>query len=290
MDSLPNRWMAQQRQRGYALCLMLEGHNTARQPLLAGRGPLHYCELYSETDAAQLASSGPVIVLLEQMQEPALVELLQHPESNWGWMGSLPAADLDDVTRHWRARLLLGPKGQQVLYRIHDNRTLGRALAHLSKAHWPDYLGPLISVCYWHEGRWCQAENPAPGDYPVPDPSPWLGAPNPQAEAILHANILRYLLAEHSEDLAALVEFQDPRIWLAQGPASTRLRSSTRIPSSGFIAPAATAWVSHRPISPARRCAPARRSPRRRGASPTRTDTAPARACGNWPRRPSAVR
>ncbi|KPG76695.1 DUF4123 domain-containing protein [Pseudomonas libanensis] len=216
MDSLPNRWMAQQRQRGYALCLMLEGHNTARQPLLAGRGPLHYCELYSETDAAQLASSGPVIVLLEQMQEPALVELLQHPESNWGWMGSLPDADLDDVTRHWRARLLLGPKGQQVLYRIHDNRTLGRALAHLSKAHWPDYLGPLISVCYWHEGRWCQAENPAPGDYPVPDPSPWLGAPNPQAEAILHANILRYLLAEHSEDLAALVEFQDPRIWLAQ--------------------------------------------------------------------------
>lgn len=216
MDSLPNRWMAQQRQRGYALCLMLEGHNTARQPLLAGRGPLHYCELYSETDAAQLVSSGPVIVLLEQMQEPALVELLQHPESNWGWMGSLPAADFDDVTRHWRARLLLGPKGQQVLYRIHDNRTLGRALAHLSKAHWPDYLGPLISVCYWHEGRWCQAENPAPGDYPVPDPSPWLGAPNPQAEAILHANILRYLLAEHSEDLAALVEFQDPRIWLAQ--------------------------------------------------------------------------
>ncbi|MBV4481436.1 DUF4123 domain-containing protein [Pseudomonas khavaziana] len=216
MDSLPNRWMAQQRQRGYALCLMLEGHNTARQPLLAGRGPLHYCELYSETDAAQLASSGPVIVLLEQMQEPALVELLQHPESNWGWMGSLPAADLDDVTRHWRARLLLGPKGQQVLYRIHDNRTLGRALAHLSKAHWPHYLGPLISVCYWHEGRWCQAENPAPGDYPVPDPPPWLGAPNPQAEAILHANILRYLLAEHSEDLAALVEFQDPRVWLAQ--------------------------------------------------------------------------
>ncbi|MDQ0980140.1 DUF4123 domain-containing protein [Pseudomonas synxantha] len=216
MDSLPNRWMAQQRQRGYALCLMLEGHNTARQPLLAGRGPLHYCELYSETDAAQLASSGPVIVLLEQMHEPALVELLQHPESNWGWMGSLPAADLDDVTRHWRARLLLGPKGQQVLYRIHDNRTLGRALAHLSKAHWPDYLGPLISVCYWHEGRWCQAENPLPGDYPVPDPSPWLGAPNPQAEAILHANILRYLLAEYSEDLAALVELQDPRIWLAQ--------------------------------------------------------------------------
>lgn len=216
MDSLPNRWMAQQQQRGYSLCLMLEGNNEARQPLLAGRSVSQYRNLYSETAAGELANAGPVILLLEQMSEPALVDLLQHPESNWGWLGSLLAADLTGVTRHWRERLLLGLKGQQTLYRLHDNRTLGRALAHLSKEHWPNYLGPLMSVCYWHEGRWCQDENPAPGEYPAPDSAPWLGIPNPQAEAILHANILRYLLAEHSEDLAALVEFQDPRTWLAQ--------------------------------------------------------------------------
>ena len=216
MDSLPIRWMAQQQQSGYPLCLMLEGSNEARQPLLAGRDQSQYCNLYSETAAAQLASSGPAILLLEKMSEPALVGLLQNPESNWGWLGSLPAADLSDVTRHWRERLLVGPKGQQALYRIHDNRTLARALAYLPKEHWPSYLGPLIGVCYWHEGRWCHHQNPAPGDYPVPDPAPWLGTPNPQAQAILHANILRYLLAEHSEDLAALVEFQDPKVWLAQ--------------------------------------------------------------------------
>jgi hypothetical protein len=50
----------------------------------------------------------------------------------------------------------------------------------------------------------------------VPEPTPWLNTPNPNASAILHANILRYLLAEHSEDLVALVEFQDPRVWLTQ--------------------------------------------------------------------------
>lgn len=216
MDSLPNRWVAQQQQRGYQLCLMLEGNNKARQPLLAVRNLSQYCNLYSETAAAELANAGPVVLLLGQLSEPALLDLLQHPESNWGWLGSLPAANLAGVTRHWRERLLLGPAGQHALYRIHDNRTLGRALAHLSKEQWPNYLGPLISVCYWHEGRWCINENPAPGDYPVPDPASWLGTPNPQAEAILHANILRYLLAEHSENLAALVEFQDPRIWLTQ--------------------------------------------------------------------------
>lgn len=216
MDNLPDQWMLQQQQSGYQLCLMLDGNNEAREPLLAGRDLAQYCTLYSDTAAKQLASVGPVILLLEQLSEPALVELLQHPESNWGWLGSLADADLAGVTRHWRERLVVGETGQQALYRMHDNRTLARALAHLSNAQWPVFLGPLISVCYWHEGRWHQNENPAPGDYPVPDPSPWLGAPNPQAQTILHANILRYLLAEHSEDLAALVEFQDPRIWLAQ--------------------------------------------------------------------------
>jgi hypothetical protein len=50
----------------------------------------------------------------------------------------------------------------------------------------------------------------------VPDSAPWLNIPNPHASAILHANVLRYLLAEHSGDLAALMEFQDPRVWLTQ--------------------------------------------------------------------------
>ena len=222
MDSLPRRWMAQQLQNGHRLCLIVEGGHEARQPLLAGCAPSHYCNLYSDTAAAELAGSGPIILLLEQINEPALADLLQHPESNWGWLASLSATDLTDVARHWRERLLTGPEGQQALYRIHDNRTLARALAHLAKEHWPVYLGPLISVCYWHEGHWCHHENPAPGDYPAPRLPPWLDTPNPQAEAILNANILRYLLAEHSEDLAALVEFQDPRIWLAQVLAQAR--------------------------------------------------------------------
>ncbi|MBP1123871.1 hypothetical protein JOE32_000338 [Pseudomonas sp. PvP025] len=216
MENLPSEWMVRQQQAGRRLCLILEGSNRARQPLLAVREPPYYRSLYSETVAAQLADSGPVILLLEHLNEPALVELLQHPEGHWGWLGSLPDEDLTSLARHWRERLIMGAAGSQALYRFHDSRTFARALAHLPKAHWPTFLGPMISVCYWHEGAWQQAENPAPGDYPVPDPAPWLTVPNPQSEAILHGNILRYLLAEHSENLAALFEFQDPRIWLTQ--------------------------------------------------------------------------
>lgn len=216
MDNLPNQWMSQQLQAGRRLCLILEGSNAARQPMLAARGFPDYCSLYAQTPLAEIATAGPLILLLDQVGEPALLDLLQKPEMNWGWLGSLPNVDLTDVTRHWRDRLLVGPEGHQALYRFHDNRTLARALNYLKVEQWPAFLGPLISVCYWHEDRWHYGSNPAPGDHPVPDPAPWLNIPNPNAYAILHANILRYLLAEHSESLAALVEFQDPRVWLTQ--------------------------------------------------------------------------
>ena len=212
----PGQWIAEQHQAGRRLCVILDGHHDARQRLLAVRNLSQYCSLYAETALVELAAAGPVILLMEQADEPGLVDLLQRPESNWGWLGSLPDDDLAGVVRHWRERLLVGHQGSQALYRFHDNRTLARALTHLQSEHWPVLLGPLISVCYWHEGHWRQSENPMPGEYPVPVPAPWLNTPNPQAEVILRANILRYLLTEHSEKLAGLVEFQDPRIWLAQ--------------------------------------------------------------------------
>ncbi|MBF6029420.1 DUF4123 domain-containing protein [Pseudomonas sp. P115] len=215
MPNMPGQWMARQQQAGHRLCLILEGDNQARESMLAARSLEHYRSLYAETRVAQLAMAGPVILLLESLSEPVLLNLLQAPETNWGWLGSLPSDDLEPVTRHWRDRLLVGGQGEQVMYRFHDNRTLARALAYLNPDHWPAFLGPLIGVCYWHDEHWRCDENPAPGEYTVPDPAPWLDTPNPNAGAILHANILRYLLAEHSEDLAALVEFQNPRTWLA---------------------------------------------------------------------------
>ncbi|MFP3496415.1 DUF4123 domain-containing protein [Pseudomonas sp. SIMBA_059] len=216
MQGMPYPWMALQQQAGRHLCLIVDGGAEACQALSAARDASRYCTLYSQTVLAELAHTGPVILLLEQVGEPALTRLLQQPETNWGWLGSLLNNDLTDVTRHWRERMLVGAPGRQALYRFQDNRTLARALAYLPAEQWPVYLGPLASVCYWHDDRWCCCDNPAPGEYPVPDPTPWSQVPNPQAAAILHANILRYLLAEHSEDLVTLVEFQDPRIWLSQ--------------------------------------------------------------------------
>ncbi|WP_455827144.1 DUF4123 domain-containing protein [Pseudomonas graminis] len=216
MLTMQGQWMARQQQAGRRLCLILEGGDEVRPLMLAVRTLPQYRGLYTETAVAELAATGPVLLLLEHLNEPALLDLLQRPETNWGWLCSLPSEDLESATQHWRDRLLVGAQGDQALLRFHDNRTLARVLEHLPMEHWPVFLGPLISVCYWHDHRWQWGDNPVPGDYPVPDPAPWLSTPNPNANAILHANILRYLLADHSEDLAALVEFQSPRIWLTQ--------------------------------------------------------------------------
>ena len=235
METPPNQWMVQQIQAGRRLCLILEGDNAARQPMLAARDLSAYCSLYAHTPLAEIATTGPVILLLEQMGEPALLDLLEQPETNWGWLGCIPTTDLSSLTHHWRERLLVGPAGHQSLYRFHDNRTLARALDYLPLQDWAAFLGPLISVCYWHENRWHSVDNPAPGEYPVPDPAPWLKAPNPNARAILHANVLRYLLAEHSENLVALVEFQDPKVWLTQVLEQARAWQWTRPEQLEFL-------------------------------------------------------
>ena len=73
MDTLPSQWMSQQLQAGRRLCLILEGENAARQPMLAARGLLEYCSLYAQTPLAEIATAGPLILLLDQVGEPALL-------------------------------------------------------------------------------------------------------------------------------------------------------------------------------------------------------------------------
>ncbi|MDT4863883.1 hypothetical protein FQZ97_986130 [compost metagenome] len=119
---------------------------------------------------------------------------------------------------HWRARILVGERPQQWLYRFHDNRVLGRALERLPPEELPEYLGPTASLLYWHETHWAELNNPAPGTYPVPDDPAWLhNAPPPGvATGILRDNLKLYLLAEHSDALARLAQERDPNQWLDQ--------------------------------------------------------------------------
>ena len=101
---------------------------------------------------------------------------------------------------------MTGERPNLAVYRVHDNRVLGRALAHLQPEQYAALLGPVSSICYWHAGQWNIADNPDPGEHPLPIDPPWLQTPVPE---LIYANVLfdntrRYLVGEHTEEMAKL--------------------------------------------------------------------------------------
>lgn len=216
----PRQWMTDQLRLGHTLCLILdsEGELVARQALLNTPDPEQYCCVYSQTPISELANAGPFIFLIDNPGDARLKPLLDEPERSWGWLASIGNGDLPALARHWRERLIIGTRPHRALYRFHDNRVLGRALAHIPEEARPEYLGPAISVCYWHSAQWNITHNPAPGEYPLPADPAWLSVPLPadRAMEILHSTVYRYLWAKHGEDLIRLSQRQDPGTWLTE--------------------------------------------------------------------------
>ncbi|WP_324727938.1 DUF4123 domain-containing protein [Pseudomonas chlororaphis] len=216
--TLPRQWMAEQLRLGHALCLILdsEGELDSRQALLNGRDSNQFCSVYRETPASDLADAGPFMFVIDDPDAQCISALLDAPERNWGWLASLQAGELPKLVAHWRARLIIGSRPHRALYRFHDNRVLSRALEHLPAEARPAYLGPAISLCYWQGEHWAVADNPAPGEYPIPSDPAWLQVPTPvsQAADIRETNAHRYLLDEHLETYMALADQQDPEAWL----------------------------------------------------------------------------
>lgn len=226
MTVVPGQWMIEQLKSGHSLCLILdsEGATDTRQALLKHRDSQWYRSVYSETQVADLADSGPFIFLIDNLHDEELKSLLKVPEHNWGWLASIRQGDLSALTQHWRERLIMGERPNQALYRFHDNRVLTRALGHIAQEAHPEYLGPAISVCYWQGMHWAVIDNPAPGQYPILADPAWLNVPAPQEQAmkILHCNLYRYLWAQRSDDLLALSQRQDPKLWLTEQLAQAR--------------------------------------------------------------------
>jgi hypothetical protein len=214
----PYQWMTEHSQARRTLCVVLDSESArdTRQALLQTSRFDQYLGVYGETKVADLADAGPFIFTINQPADKRIDDLLRNPERNWGWLASIAEGELPKLVEHWHARLIVGRRPHQALYRFHDNRVLTRALAHIPVDAYPAYLGPAISVCYWQGEHWQQTDNPAPGTYPVPESAPWLYTPvsAQQAMTIRLANAHRYLLAEHTQAYAKLAEQQEPDTWL----------------------------------------------------------------------------
>jgi hypothetical protein len=212
------QWLNAQSRSDRALFLMLDSldHPEECNALTQELGTEHARNLYVGTAANSLAQSGPLLFQIGSVRHPLVQTLLNTPERAWGWLASAGHADLDALAAHWRERIITGDSPNLAVYRVHDNRVLGRALAHLQPAQYAELLGPIISVCCWQDPQWSVADNPAPGTYPLPAEPPWLNTPIPETVRanVLFDNTRRYLVREHVEALASLAEQHDVDDWL----------------------------------------------------------------------------
>ncbi|TDV45149.1 uncharacterized protein DUF4123 [Pseudomonas helmanticensis] len=221
------QWLHEQSRAGRDLFLMLDtdGQSEARTALAADLGTERFRHLYAGTAAESLAQTGPLLLRIDMARHPVIQALLAPPERHWGWLSSAGHVALDDLASHWRERVVTGERPNLAVYRVHDNRVLGRALAHLQPEQYAALLGPVSSICYWHAGQWNVADNPDPGEHPLPIDPPWLQTPIPE---LIYANVLfdnarRYLVGEHTEAMAKLAEQLDMDDWLWGQIQLTRL-------------------------------------------------------------------
>ncbi|WP_223542871.1 DUF4123 domain-containing protein [Pseudomonas sp. GL-B-12] len=212
------QWLRAQAEQGRHIYLVLDsdGQLDERNALIAELGSDQYRNLYVGTPADSLADVAPYLFQLESAEHPALQALLNAPERNWGWLASAENNDLCALATHWQERLVTGERPNQALYRFHDNRVLGRALAYLQSGQNPEYLGPIASVCYWQAEQWIVTDNPEPGQYPLPSAPAWLSTPTPEAICanVQFDNSRRYLMREHTDTLVRLAEQQNIDTWL----------------------------------------------------------------------------
>jgi len=212
------QWLHTQSHAGCDLYLVLDAENQseAHAALARDLGTEQFRHLYAGTAAESLAQPGPLLMQIDTPQHSVIQQLLATPEQHWGWLASARHTEIDALAAHWRERVVTGERPNLAVYRVHDNRVLGRALAHLHPEQYSSLLGPLGSVCYWHAEQWNVATNPDPGAHPLPIDPPWLQTPTPE---LIYANVLfdntrRYLVGEHTEAMAKLAEQLDVDEWL----------------------------------------------------------------------------
>lgn len=220
MSDALNNWLGEQAKLNRVLILALDSlaePNPVTSLYSAGLMQ-RSVQLYRRTQYAEFAAISPWLTELHNPGADAFRKLLDDPQRNWGWIGSMDKTDLDGLTQHWQARMVIEEDGERSLFRFQDNRVIARCLSNLNETEYPLLLGPISSVLFWDEDQWKKTDNARPGVYPAPDPTPWLRNPESgeQARSILRDNLKRWLLTYHVEAAAELAETRVVSEWLEE--------------------------------------------------------------------------
>ncbi|MCD5995492.1 DUF4123 domain-containing protein [Pseudomonas sp. CDFA 602] len=218
MTLQPSQWLAEQYRRKRQLVLTVD---TLAAPdaiaTLFSLAPIRdYLRLFQGTEFDSLLAQSPWLIRIDPSTTPAIERLLQHPEQNWGWIGSADNLDLAELARHWRDRMVIRDADQRWLYRFQDNRVMVRHLSALDAHHIPLLLGPLAQALCWDGEAWLQFENKRPALYLPPFATPWTQVT--ESKAASHAIELRalenWLWQHHPTSTARLPVNTTLNVWL----------------------------------------------------------------------------
>ncbi|MEL7560763.1 DUF4123 domain-containing protein [Stutzerimonas chloritidismutans] len=218
MNDSVDHWLSEQQAQNRQLLLVIDSlAEPAPLPRLFSADLVHsYANLYQGTEVAEMASVGPWLIVLNELNLTQLASLTDAPEQSWGWLASVEHADLAALTQHWQARIFSDEQGQRSLYRFQDNRIVARHLAELDASQRPLLLGPLTSALCWDDHNWQWFDNEQPGEYPEPFEKPWLSIPEPEhvRRAVTHHNLELWLWESHTHATTKLAETRVLSEWL----------------------------------------------------------------------------
>lgn len=220
MSDILDDWLDQQAQLNRTLVLVLDSlaEPNPVTSLYSAELMQRSVQLYRRTAYAEFSAISPWLSELHEPGAHAFRALLDDPQRDWGWIASMDKADLDALTQHWQARMVIDEGSDRSLFRFQDNRVIARCLANLTETEIPQLLGPLSSVLYWAGSDWKSTDNPRPGLYPVPNPAPWLRTPESaeRSRSILRDNLKRWLLVYHVDAATQLSETCKVSEWLEE--------------------------------------------------------------------------
>ena len=218
MSEMVEHWLSEQQAQNRRLLLVIDSlAEPDPLPGLFSADLVHsYANLYQGTEVAEMASVGPWLIMLNELNLTQLASLTDAPEQNWGWLASVEHADMAALTQHWQSRIFADEQGQRSLYRFQDNRIVARHLAELDASQRPLLLGPLTSALCWDDHDWQWFDNEQPGEHPEPFEKPWLSIPEPEhvRHAVAHHNLELWLWENHTHATTKLAETRVLSEWL----------------------------------------------------------------------------
>lgn len=218
MTNQPTHWLAEQNQRQRQLLLIIDPTSAPDAVgALFKRVPIRdYLQVFQNTEFENLLEQSPWLIRIDNAAIPGLMQLLQSPELNWGWVASVGQLDLNEMALHWRERMVFREGDQRWFYRFQDNRVISRSLSALDPLQIPLLLGPIVSALCWDGKHWQSFENNAPAHYPSPSAKPWLDAPEPKSISdAIEIRALESWLWSHQPALT--YRLQAPvKVWIRQ--------------------------------------------------------------------------